>query len=224
MSVRYIYNTSGNYVAFISGDKLFSPDAEWLGMIRNGNMVYLKNGKFVGYLLKDDRIARKKGELPKMNIIPPLAPLKPLKPLRPLKRLPMSPLLYPYEDVFEAGLIPTREKTASRSVKDFSELLDAKIVAADGTFLGKISKNQYDSESISNPYGNYGSRYSSQSILNPYGNYGSEYGSQSPLNPYSSAPPRIVKDSVIIAYLTVNPYINGNRIDPKEFFTWLEIK
>ena len=62
MSVRYIYNTSGDYVAFIKNDNLFSPNSEWLGAIRKGNLVYSKRGKFIGYLLKDDRIARKKNE------------------------------------------------------------------------------------------------------------------------------------------------------------------
>ena len=40
MSVRYIFNTSGNYVAFISGDNLFNPDCDWIGFIKNGNEVY----------------------------------------------------------------------------------------------------------------------------------------------------------------------------------------
>ena len=41
-----------------------------------------------------------------------------------------------------------------------------------GKYLGELSENPYRMDSISNPYGRYGSRYSSDSIRNPYGRYG----------------------------------------------------
>lgn len=56
-----------------------------------------------------------------------------------------------------------------------------------GKYLGNINKNQYDPNSISNPYGHYGSPYSSESINNPYGTYGNPYSSQSVNNPYGSS-------------------------------------
>jgi|GEM_PF-2798169 len=66
-----------------------------------------------------------------------------------------------------------------------------KIYAADGTYLGKLSSNRYDPESISNPYGRYGNSYGN-TINNPYSKYGSPYSSYSWRNPYSStAAPRI---------------------------------
>lgn len=52
-----------------------------------------------------------------------------------------------------------------------------------GQYRGRLNNNRYDSESISNPYGRYGSQYSSESINNPYG-AGSPYRSDSPNNPY----------------------------------------
>jgi hypothetical protein len=68
-----------------------------------------------------------------------------------------------------------------------SDLKGGKIIAEDGTFLGKIE-----------------GKYSSDSIFNEYGTYGSEYSSQSPFNKYSSTPPKIytVKNKWI--YLTAN--------------------
>ncbi len=54
-----------------------------------------------------------------------------------------------------------------------------KLYGKDGTYLGKVSNNKYDSESISNPYGKYGSKYSSTSINNDYSKYGSDYSTQS---------------------------------------------
>ena len=64
-----------------------------------------------------------------------------------------------------------------------------KIIAADGQYLGRLSANPYDSDSVSNPYGQYGSPYSPTSINNPYSQYGSPYSPISPNNPYATKPP-----------------------------------
>ncbi len=64
-----------------------------------------------------------------------------------------------------------------------------KIIAADGTYLGKLSSNPYDPQSVANPYGKYGSPYSPTSINNPYSQYGSAYSTMSPNNPYAIKPP-----------------------------------
>ncbi len=64
-----------------------------------------------------------------------------------------------------------------------------RIVAADGTYLGRLNANRYDPESVANPYGAYGSKYSPTSINNPYSAYGSTYSNTSARNPYASAPP-----------------------------------
>jgi hypothetical protein len=52
-----------------------------------------------------------------------------------------------------------------------------------GHYVGKLSINPYDSDSISNPSGRYGNPYSSESINNPYG-LGNPYSMDSPFNPY----------------------------------------
>ena len=58
------------------------------------------------------------------------------------------------------------------------------LYANDGTYLGNTG-NQYDSNSVNNPYGKYGSQYSQDSINNQYGRYGSQYSNTSPNNPYA---------------------------------------
>ena len=63
------------------------------------------------------------------------------------------------------------------------------------TYLGKLSSNQYDPDSVSNPYGQYGSRYSPKSINNPYGEYGSRYSNKSINNPWATNAPIIVQDN-----------------------------
>lgn len=61
-----------------------------------------------------------------------------------------------------------------------------------GKYLGNLSKNKFDPDSVSNPYGRYGSKYSPDSINNEYGRYGSRYSSDSARNPYATNPPAIV--------------------------------
>lgn len=70
------------------------------------------------------------------------------------------------------------------------------IVAPDGTYLGKLNTNPYDPDSVSNPYGRYGSPYSRNSINNPYGKYGNPYGAFSPFpwaTPIAPAMPPLVR-------------------------------
>lgn len=72
------------------------------------------------------------------------------------------------------------------------------------TYLGKLTPNEYDKDSIFNEYGTYGSAYSSKSIWNEYGTYGGKYSSQSAFNEFATKPPVIVYDGEVIGYLTVN--------------------
>lgn len=101
MKYRYLFNSSGHFVAYIYGGNIFTNKNQWFGYLKNGNEVYAKSGQFVGYLLDDDRVVRNKKELPRMPQPLILPPLTPLPPLPPLSRLPMTYLPYPYEDVFK---------------------------------------------------------------------------------------------------------------------------
>lgn len=83
------------------------------------------------------------------------------------------------------------------------------------TKLGCLTCSKYDSESIWNIYGDYGSKYSSNSIWNKYGDFGSKYSSSSPWNAYSSTPPVVVDmDGNFYGYLTTDKY-KSNRADFK---------
>ncbi len=78
------------------------------------------------------------------------------------------------------------------------------LVGADGTYLGTLSSNRYDPNSVSNPYGRYGSKYSPDSVNNPYGTYGSPYSPYSATNPYATQAPAIVNP--YLGRLSANPY------------------
>ena len=94
------------------------------------------------------------------------------------------------------------------------------IVAADGQFLGQLSSNKFMTESVFNEYGAYGSKYSSTSIFNHFCPYGSPYNQLSPFNQYSNNPPSVYFRGYLLAYLTLNRFIN-NRIDPHELFDFI---
>jgi trimeric autotransporter adhesin len=91
-----------------------------------------------------------------------------------------------------------------------SQIAGALVIGDDGQYLGRLT-NRFDSQSVFNEFGTYGSPYSSTSTNNTYGTYGSPYSSLSANNPYASRPPVLVKNGVAIAYYTVNnfkiPYV-----------------
>ena len=103
----------------------------------------------------------------------------------------------------------------------YSPILDSPEATADdqpdgtGQYLGRLSSNPYDSDSVSNPYGTYGSPYSSNSINNPYGTYGSPYSSKSTTNPYATDAPKIYSsDGTYLGRLSSNPYDSDSVSNP----------
>lgn len=104
---------------------------------------------------------------------------------------------------------------------DFSFLEGAVIVAQDKQFLGVISTNRHNSNSISNRYGSYGSSYSSTSIFNQYNRYSSRYSNLSAFNPNATKPPMVFMGTEFLGYLTVNIKFS-RKIDPYALIGWIE--
>jgi hypothetical protein len=90
------------------------------------------------------------------------------------------------------------------------------VVGEDGKYLGRMSANPYASDSVSNPYGQYGSRYSADSVNNPYGKYGSPYSAQSATNPYATQAPVLVapRTGERLGRLSANPYAPDSTANP----------
>jgi len=122
------------------------------------------------------------------------------------------------------GAIDSTTKTITVTETNFNNLdylEGAILIANDNQFLGKISKNQFDSDSINNQFGTYGSEFSLYSIFNQFGTYGSEFSSLSPFNKFTSTPPKIYKENIFIAYLTVNTFMFP-RVDTNLLIAWLK--
>jgi hypothetical protein len=94
------------------------------------------------------------------------------------------------------------------------------LIADDGkyTYLGKLTTNKFDPDSIFNEFGRYGSKFSSTSIWNKFGTYGSPFSSFSPFNEFSVSPPMIIDGNHnIVGRLTVNKFVPG-AISPYEIY------
>lgn len=78
------------------------------------------------------------------------------------------------------------------------------------TYIGSYNTNKYDSNSVNNPYGTYGSKYSSDSINNPYGQYGSKYSSNSVSNPYTTDAPKLYDQNG-----NYRGKLSANKYDPE---------
>ena len=60
-----------------------------------------------------------------------------------------------------------------------------RIYAPNGTYLGNLNNNQFDPNSVSNPFGPYGNPFSPNSINNQFGPYGNPFSPNSVRNPYA---------------------------------------
>src|SRR5437667_5080699 len=86
----------------------------------------------------------------------------------------------------------------------------------DNQYLGKITANIYDINSILNQYGPYGSKYINISIFNDYSQYGSVYGAYSINNSYCSVPPKLIINRRFITHISNNVYVSP-KITPDVF-------
>jgi len=93
----------------------------------------------------------------------------------------------------------------------------AAIFSQDGKYLGKITSNRFDQDSIGNQFGPYGSQFSQTSIFNQFGAYGSDFSSTSAFNPFASTPPIIYINGRAQWFLTVNS-IKTPRISPTQLY------
>lgn len=88
----------------------------------------------------------------------------------------------------------------------------AELWSADRVFLGLLSSNQYDPNSINNLYGIYGSFSGIQSIRNSVGMYGGTSGIYSPYNISCLNPPFVLYQGQAVLVVTRNAYFQTNGL------------
>lgn len=110
---------------------------------------------------------------------------------------------------------------ANPVVNPLDALEGGRLVADDGTFLGIVSRNQMDANSISNEFGQYGNDLSQKSIFNDLGPYGGDLSPMSPFNDLSIKPPKIITRNGKWIFLTAND-LKAPRVDPQILIAWLK--
>ena len=92
----------------------------------------------------------------------------------------------------------------------------AKIIASDGTALGKLGP-KWESDSIFNDSSEHSTTWSSNSIFNSSNDYGNSYSSDSVFNESASTPPRIIsEEGKEIGKLSIGPSWDSTRYDPND--------
>ena len=88
-------------------------------------------------------------------------------------------------------------------------------------YLGCLTCSKYESDSVHNKYGQFGSKYNSDSIYNKYGQFGSKYSQYGACNPYASNPPVVVDESGgFYGYLSMNS--NLALVENLDLLAWLK--
>lgn len=82
----------------------------------------------------------------------------------------------------------------------------------DGQYLGRLT-NQFDTQSILNQFGAYGSQFSSTSMYNQFSQYGSQFASFSAYNQFANTPPQLYVSGRFAAYVTKNQF-KPPSVDP----------
>jgi hypothetical protein len=78
------------------------------------------------------------------------------------------------------------------------------IVADTGTFLGKVTSDVADAQSVLNPQGMFGSATSEFSLMNPTTRFTRADSDQSVIHPGATRPPKLFFDGNLLAYVTEN--------------------
>ena len=74
-------------------------------------------------------------------------------------------------------------------------------------FIGNLNTNQFDPDSVNNPFGHYGSEFGQYSIHNKFGRYGNEYSQYSATNPYTLHAPKLYdQNGVYLGKLSANKF------------------
>ena len=81
------------------------------------------------------------------------------------------------------------------------------LLADDGTFLGKVSREAADAQSILNEEGAFGNPKSPFSLTNPESKYTNKDSDQSVSNPSAKRPPKLFYDGNLLAFVTANEHL-----------------
>jgi hypothetical protein len=126
------------------------------------------------------------------------------------QRADLAAQAFPEQQAARQVSRPTQARPAIQPtavITEIAQLEGFSIVASDGQYLGKITGNQFDANSIVNQFGQYGNQFNPNSMLNEFGKYGNPFSPLSPFNELALNPPVIVSpNGQFVAFLSVNRF------------------
>lgn len=134
-------------------------------------------------------------------------------------QIPTETFLYLLENDLDALL---NKKFDLKESDIRSKQGESYIIANDGQYLGKLTSDEFDNDSLLNEFGPYGSEFSTTSVFNEFSDYGSEFSTLSPFNEFSTTPPKIYVNGQFYGYLTENEFVSGKKIKPKGLKQWIK--
>lgn len=202
MADRFLFNTRGDYVAFVDDNNIFDTSLNWIGFIEDGDDVFsAEDGSYMGTLLGDDRlvVGLRSHHMRRMR---PLRPVRPLRPLRPLRRLRMANLPPGLKDYFEVNKPDRPAPNSASFFETLTSLVKAGALSADnaasvmaqlpsvggGSNLTPASIMDSELRTLGGKFlGRVNrNRYDQDSLVNTFGPYGSRYSGDSIFNKYST--------------------------------------
>lgn len=99
------------------------------------------------------------------------------------------------------------------SANTFAQKLELYTNDGKEEYLGCLSCDAKEVNSIWSTYGTYGNIYSQKSIWNKYGIYGDQTSRYSPWNIHADNPPIVKKDGVVYGYFSMNKHFVGKRVE-----------
>jgi hypothetical protein len=89
-------------------------------------------------------------------------------------------------------------------------------------FIGCLNCGRFDSSSVCNQFGDFGSRFATNSIWNRFGDYGSRFSDTSPWNKFASSAPKVVDAAGrFYGYFTSNRFLTPRTTD-RFFLSFLD--
>ena len=82
-------------------------------------------------------------------------------------------------------------------------------------YLGRLSVNPHDPDSVVNPFGRFGNLLSPDSVNNPIGRFGNRFSPSGATNPFTTWAPKLYgQDGTYLGELSANPYDPDSITNP----------
>jgi hypothetical protein len=93
-----IHRWSGQYWGYIYNGRLFDANSNYRGWVDNDNRVWRENGRYLGEVVENNYILRRKNiiePMPRIPRIPPIPPIPPIPKIDKIGKIPRIGMIDP---------------------------------------------------------------------------------------------------------------------------------